>query len=261
MLDDLIEIKMNEICYPSLRKKLILVTGATSGIGKGICEKLLNQGSLVIGIGRNVSNIKNDILTDVNFIFIKFDLTQIQEIEKVLIDCVNIHGKLDGFVNCAGREETIPLSVYKSNKIQKLFEINVFAGIEILRVFSKKKISNNDSSVIFIASVLGELGMPGNIGYCGTKSAILGIVRSASLELAKRKIRVNAISPGVVMTPMIESFFANISKENIDGIVKKYPLGIGKVENITPLLLFLLSKQSNWITGQNIKIDGGYSAQ
>ena len=252
---------MNKICYPSLRKKIILVTGATSGIGKGVCEKLLNQGSLVIGIGRNISNIKNNILKDSNFIFIQFDLTQIQEIEQLLIKCVNIHGKFDGFVNCVGREETIPLSVYKSNKIQNLFEINVFSGVEILRVFSKKKISNNDSSVVFIASVMSELAVPGKVGYCGTKSAILGVVKSSSLELAKRKIRVNAISPGVVMTPMIESFFTKISKENIDDIVKKYPLGLGKVENVCYSILFLLSNQSNWITGQNIKIDGGYSVQ
>jgi len=260
MVHDLIEIKMNKICYPSLRKKLILVTGATSGIGKGISEELLKQGSIVIGVGRNISNIKNDILINPNFIFLQFDLTQLQEIEKLLTDCVNTHGKFDGLVNCAGKEETVPLSIYKLDKIKSLYDINVFAGIEILRIFSKKKISKNDSSVIFISSVLGGLGMIGKVGYCSTKSAILGIVKSASLELAKRKIRVNAISPGVVMTPMTEDLFVNISKENTR-IKEMHPLGIGKVENITPSILFLLSNQSTWITGQNIKIDGGYSVQ
>ena len=261
MLDDLIEIKMNEICYPSLRKKLILVTGATSGIGKGISEELLKQGSIVIGVGRNISNIKNDILTNPNFIFLQFDLTQLKEIEKLLTDCVNTHGKLDGLVNCAGKEETVPLSIYKFDKIKSLYDINVFAGIETLRIFSKKKISNNVSSVIFISSVMGELGQPGKVGYCSSKSAILGVVKSASLELAKRKIRVNAISPGVVMTRMIESLFVNISEENIDRIKEMHPLGFGKIEYLTPSILFLLSNQSSWITGQNIKIDGGYSVQ
>ena len=252
---------MNEIYYPSLRKKLILVTGATSGIGKGICEDLLKQGSIVIGVGRNILNIKNDILTNPNFIFLEFDLTQLDEIEKLLTDCVITHGKLDGLVNCAGKEETIPLSMYKLDKIKSLFDINVFAGIEILRIFAKKKISNNNSSVIFISSVMGELGQPGKLGYCSSKSAILGVVKSASLELVKRNITVNAISPGFVMTPMTEALFVKISDKNIEKIKEMHPLGIGKIEYITPSVLFLLSKQSSWITGQNIKIDGGYSVQ
>lgn len=252
---------MKEICYPSLKKKIILVSGATSGIGKGICEELLNQGSMVIGIGRNVSNIKDDILINSNFIFLQQDLTQLHEIEKLLTNCVDTHGKLDGLVNCAGREETLPLSIYKLDKIKSLYDINVFAGIEILRVFSKKKISNNDSSVIFISSVMGELGQPGKVGYCSTKSAILGVVKSSSLELSKRKIRVNAISPGIVVTRMTESLFLNISEKNIERIKEMHPLGIGKVEYLTPSVLFLLSNQSSWITGQNIKIDGGYSVQ
>ena len=75
---------MKEICYPSLKKKIILVSGATSGIGKGICEELLNQGSMVIGIGRNVSNIKDDILINSNFIFLQQDLTLLHETEKLL---------------------------------------------------------------------------------------------------------------------------------------------------------------------------------
>ena len=252
---------MTKICYPSLKNRLILVTGATSGIGKGLSEELLKQGAKVIGVGRNTSNIKNDILINPNFIFLKFDLIQLEEIEKLFTDCVKIHGKLDGLVNCAGKEETVPLSIYNFDKIKSLYDINVFAGIETLRIFAKKKISNNNSSAIFISSVMGELGQPGKVGYCSTKSAILGVVKSASLELAKRKIRVNAISPGVVMTRMTEDLFVNISDENIDRIKKMHPLGIGKIENITPSILFLLSNQSTWITGQNIKIDGGYSIQ
>lgn len=252
---------MSKIYYPSLKDKLILITGATSGIGKGACEELLKQDAKVIGIGRNSSKIEGDILENPNFTFLQFDLMQLDEIEKLLVDCVKSHGKFDGLVLCAGKEETVPLSIYKLDRIKTIYDINVFAGIEMLRIFSKKKISNDEASIIFISSVMGELGQPGKVGYCSTKSAILGVVKSASLELAKRKIRVNAISPGVVMTQMTENLFATITEENIERIKAMHPLGVGGIENITPSILFLLSKQSAWITGQNIKIDGGYSVQ
>jgi len=137
---------MNKVCYPSLKDKNFLITGATSGIGKGISLDLLKQGSLVIGVGRDGSKIKNELLSNPNFIFVSLDLNKIEEIENVITDCVNSHGKLDGIVNCAGIEETIPLKIYNYDKIKSIFDINVFASVEILRVFSKKKISNNNSS-------------------------------------------------------------------------------------------------------------------
>ncbi|MCD8400511.1 SDR family oxidoreductase [Tenacibaculum finnmarkense] len=252
---------MSKVLYPSLKDKIILVTGATSGIGKGVCEVLLNQNATVIGIGRDDSKIKEEILTDNNFTFIKLDLSNINEIEKTLNNCIESVGKFDGFVSCAGKEETVPLSIYKADKIKSLYDINVFAGIEILRVLSKKKNSNNNASIVFVSSVMGELGQPGKVGYCSTKSAILGVVKSASLELAKRQIRVNAVSPGVVETPMTKSLFETLAEENIERIKEMHPLGIGKIEYVTPSILFLLSDQSKWITGQNIKIDGGYSIQ
>lgn len=252
---------MSKVLYPSLTDKLILVTGATSGIGKGVCEELLDQGSNVVGIGRDSSKIENGILKHPKFKFLQFDLTNLNEIEKLITDYVKINNKFDGFVSCAGKEETVPLSVYKVQKMKSLYDLNVFSGIEILRLLSKKKYSNDNSSIVFISSVMGELGQPGIVGYCGTKSAILGVVRSSSLELARRNIRVNAVSPGVVETPMSKSFFETLAEDNIERIKNMHPLGIGKIEYVTPSILFLLSEHSKWITGQNIKIDGGYSIQ
>ncbi len=250
-----------DFLYPSLNNKLILVTGATSGIGNALCKQLLNQKANVVGIGRDVSKLDQDIKNNKNFTFKAFDLIQINNLEDVLKDVVHKFGKLDGLVHCAGKEETVPLSIYKSEKIKSIFEINVMSGIELLRIFSKKKFSNDNSSVILLSSVMGELGQPGKVGYCASKAAVLGVVKAASLELAKRSIRVNAVSPGVVKTPMTLNLFNQLSEENIKEIENMHPLGTGNVEDITPLMLFLLSNQSKWITGQNIKIDGGYSIQ
>jgi NAD(P)-dependent dehydrogenase (short-subunit alcohol dehydrogenase family) len=242
--------------------KNILVTGATSGLGLFLCESLLKNYYSVIALGRDESKIKifqTGCYKD-SFKFISIDLVDFERYPEIFDSALNGR-KLDGFVHCAGIEETLPLTLYTPKKIQNIFNINVFSGIELLRFFSKKQYSNDGSSVVFFSSVMGELGQPGKIGYCATKSAILGIVRSSALELAKRGIRVNAISPGVVNTPMSQKLFSQIDEYNIDIIKKMHPLGIGQVEDVIPFIIFLLTDGSKWITGQNFKIDGGYSVQ
>jgi len=149
---------MSKISYPSLNGKFLLVTGATSGIGRGICEELLEQEAIVVGIGRDSSKLDKAILNNQNFNFLEFDLTNIDLIEEELNSCVKEFGKFDGFVSCAGKEETMPLNGYKTQKIKSIFEINLFSSIEILRVLSKKKNSNPNASIVFMSSVMGELG-------------------------------------------------------------------------------------------------------
>lgn len=244
-----------------IKNKNILITGATSGIGLSLCEFLLNQNCKVIAVGRDeskISHLVNKFVKSLNFISI--DLNVFDDYEKIF-EKIFENEKLDGFVHCAGIEETLPLTLYSIDRIKKIFDINVFSGIELLRHFSKKKYSNDGASVVYLSSVMGELGQPGKIGYCSTKSAVLGLVRSSALEFAKRKFRVNAISPGVVNTPMSQKLFAEMEDSNIQRIKDMHPLGIGDLEDVIPMIAFLLSDYSRWITGQNIKIDGGYSIQ
>ncbi|EJL66740.1 SDR family NAD(P)-dependent oxidoreductase [Flavobacterium sp. CF136] len=244
-----------------IQNKKVLVTGATSGIGLSLCDFLIHQKCNVIAVGRDESKIKNLLDKSRNELkFISLDLNDFNNYSKIF-DEMLAGEKFDGFVHCAGIEETFPLTMYNPENVKKIFDINVFSGIELLRYFSKKKYSNEGASVVFLSSVMGELGQPGKIGYCATKSAILGVVRSSALELAKRKFRVNAISPGVVNTPMTQKLFSQIEDENIQKIKEMHPLGIGEVEDVVPIITFLLSDFSKWITGQNIKIDGGYSIQ
>lgn len=242
-------------------KKQYLVTGVTSGMGYALSVSLLDKGHRVLGFGRDESKIQL-LKSSSQFTFRKVDLTTINLIEiEVKEFCSNHNNKFDGMVHCAGKEETIPLSIYKPERVKELFEVNVFSGIELLRVLSKKKYSNDGGSMVLLSSVMGELGQQGKVGYCSSKSAVLGTVRAAALELAKRKIRVNAISPGVVNTPMTNKLFSQLSDSNLEAIKNMHPLGIGEVNDVTPSLLFLLSNEARWITGQNIVIDGGYSIQ
>jgi NAD(P)-dependent dehydrogenase (short-subunit alcohol dehydrogenase family) len=159
----------------------------------------------------------------------------------------------------AGKEETLPLISYRPDKMESIFKVNFLANAELVRVFSKKKYSQDNSSIVIVSSVMSILGQPAKVGYCSSKAAILGLVKSAALELAKRRIRINAISPGVVQTPMTDGLFNLLSLEQIEEIRLMHPLGFGHVTDIYPSILFLLSDSSGWITGQNIIIDGGYS--
>ena len=244
-------------------QKTYLVTGATSGIGLATCESILSKGDIVFALGRDESKIvelKSKYSSE-SFHFISFDLSNLVEIESIFNELSNKNLKLDGFVHCAGMEETLPLTLYTPDKVNRIFEINVFSAIELLRIFSKKKFSNENASVVLFSSVMGILGQPGKVGYCATKSAVIGIAKSSALELAKRKIRVNAVLPGVVNTPMTQKLFSQLEQSNIDSIVGMHPLGIGEVEDIVPVVEFLLSDGSRWMTGQNLIIDGGYSIQ
>lgn len=240
----------------------IILTGATSGIGFETLKQLVANKHTVFAIGRDFSKIETYIQENKNQIkkYI-FDFVNVHDIEKLFLDFEINNEKFDGLIHCAGIEETIPLTLYTPDKIKQIYTINVFAGIELLRHFTKKKYSNDGASIVFLSSVMGALGQPGKVGYCSTKAAVLGMVKAGALEFAKRKIRVNAVLPGVVNTPMTQNLFGQIGEENIKQILDMHPLGLGKVTDVAPTILFLISENSKWITGQNFVIDGGYSIQ
>ena len=240
----------------------ILLTGATSGIGLETLKSLLANKNKVYAVARDFSKISNLLeLHSDSLVPITFDLKETENIEKIFNEINLVDEKLDAIIHCAGIEETIPLTLYMPAKIKNIYEVNVFAGIELLRHFTKKKYSNDGASAVFVSSVMGVLGQPGKIGYCSTKAAVLGMVKASALEFAKRKIRVNAVLPGVVNTPMTQNLFSQISAENVEEIKAMHPLGIGEVSDVVPTIEFLISTNSRWITGQNFIIDGGYSIQ
>lgn len=240
----------------------ILLTGATSGIGLETLKRLLENKNKVFAVARDFSKISDlvELYSD-TIVPISFDLKETDNIEKIFNEINLVDEKLDALIHCAGIEETVPLTLYSPAKIKNIYEVNVFAGIELLRHFTKKKYSNDGASAVFVSSVMGVLGQPGKIGYCSTKSAVLGMVKASALEFAKRKIRVNAVLPGVVNTPMTQNLFSQVSSENVEEIKAMHPLGIGEVSDVVPTIEFLISSNSRWITGQNFIIDGGYSIQ
>lgn len=142
-----------------------------------------------------------------------------------------------------------------------MFDINVFSGIEMTKIITKKKFCDNEGvSIVFIASIMSVLGQPGKVAYSSSKSALIAMSKSMALELAPRGIRVNCISPAMVKTPLSEKMFLELPESTKVNIERMHPLGIGEPDDIANAVVYLLSNASNWVTGTNLIIDGGYSA-
>lgn len=238
-----------------LSNKNILVTGASSGIGRAIAIECVKLGANVIITGRDETRLHETALMMENAqpLEIVADLTDYSEIERV----VKKIDKLDGVVLCAGRGNTMPFQFATREKLNEVFDINFFSPVELVRQFYKKKKISKGGSIVFIASIGGNyIHEIGNSLYGSSKAALNSMMKFCAREFSSRLIRVNSICPGMVETPLIRK--GTISDEQMEMYKEKYPLGrFGRPEEIAYSAVFLLSDASAWITGQSLVIDGG----
>jgi NAD(P)-dependent dehydrogenase (short-subunit alcohol dehydrogenase family) len=248
----------------SLKNKNILITGASSGIGRQCAITFSKFGANVILVARNEERLKQTFnkLSKGNHIIIVQDIARYDKLEEIVSTAVKKIGNISGFVHSAGIEMTLPLRSMNPSYYENIFRINVISGFELARIISKKKyLDERGASFIFISSVMGMLGQAGKVGYCLSKGALLPGAKAMALEIAKKKIRVNCILPGVVETEMTNKMFDTLSEESKKSIINMHPLGLGKPNDIAYACAYLLSDTARWITGSNLVIDGGYSAQ
>ena len=248
----------------SLEGKTIIVTGASSGIGKRTAIECARVGARVILIGRNMERLtQTELEIGIGSVLEKkcLDLTDYSDVDiyvQQLKDCTT---QIDGIIHSAGRSTTLPFIYSTEEKFLDFFQSNVLSALALTRMLLKKKVLAQGSSIVFIASVMSEAGEVGKSLYSSTKAALNGLSKSLALEFAKREMRVNCISPGVVETPMSQNAVYSHSDESIEMVKLKHPLGIGKPEDVAYGCVYLLSDASRWVTGTNLIIDGGYLAK
>jgi len=245
-----------------LTGKNIIITGASSGIGQTaaiLCSKL---GAKVSIIGRDEEKLNETLclLEGTNHLLFPLDITNYSQIDNVVSQIVNSNGKINGFIHSAGIELTRPLKILKTEMLQDVFAVNVFAGLEFAKSITKNNNINTGASLIFIASIVGSLGQAGKIGYSASKGALISSCKSMAIEFASKGIRVNTISPALVETDMSKKIMDTIGEDAKTNVLKMHPLGFGKVEDVANACAFFLSDASSWITGTDFIIDGGYSA-
>jgi NAD(P)-dependent dehydrogenase (short-subunit alcohol dehydrogenase family) len=249
----------------SLQGKNIVITGASSGIGRSASLECAKSGGNLFLIARNQERLKETLrnLPPLNHKYLSLDLINYDRYEAAISDFVSQNGKIDGFIHAAGVLTTLPLTMIKPEHFEKVFAINVTAGFEMAKVIAKKKFIDPDkgSSFVFISSIRALHGLEGSVIYSASKGAVSAGIRSLALELAPRKIRVNAVVPSIVRTEMIDSFFETIPEESKQEMVKAHPLGFGMPEDVANACIYLLSDASRWMTGTNLVLDGGYSVK
>jgi NAD(P)-dependent dehydrogenase (short-subunit alcohol dehydrogenase family) len=250
--------------FIDLTDKVIVISGAGSGIGRQVAINCSELGAKLCLLGRTESKLleTKDLLHGSGHLIFSLDLTKYEMIEPVIEEAVCKLGKISGFCHSAGIEYTLPLKSTEIRHYQGLFAINVISAFELSRIISKKvHVSEIGASLVFIASIMGIVGRPGLTGYSASKGALIAGAKSMALELAPKNIRVNCISPGTVMTELIRKMLDNLESEQKEKRLGDFPLGIGKPEDVAGLAAFLLSDRSRWITGTNVVIDGGYTAK
>lgn len=243
------------VCNPfSLEGKSILVTGASSGIGRGIAVACSKMGAKLFINGRNLSKLKQTISEMENDChqIVAGDITNQDDLQSI----VDALPQLDGIVHCAGMAQRILAKQASKEDVNRIMDINFKAPVLLQSQLLQKRKINKGASIVFIASIGADTPTLGNCLYSASKGALISYANCLMLELAPRMIRVNCISPAMVWTDLI--YDDMLTEEQLKEDEKKYPLKrYGRPDDIANLAIYLLSDASTWMTGSNIKITGG----
>ena len=238
----------------TLEGKTILVTGASSGIGRGIVIACSKMGATVIINGRNEQRLA-ETMTEMQGeenLSLAADLSD----SNSLTGMVSRLPKLDGIVHCAGIGQRVLCKQLQEADLDTMMDVNFKAPVMLQTEILKQKKINKGASIVFIASIASDSPSIGNAVYSASKGAIISYANCLALELAPRQIRVNCILPAMIWTDLILK--GGITEEELKEDEKKYPLKrYGKPEDIANLSIYLLSNAAAWMTGSSIKITGG----
>lgn len=242
------------------KEDIIVVTGASSGIGENVAIQLNQEGATVIAIARNkerLNKMKSKCKNPENvYIEIK-DLTEnIESLPAYIKELKEKYGKFRGLAYCAGAVEVKPLQMLDLESMKRIFDIDYFAPVFMAKGFADRR--NNigrGASAVFISSASTWLCSRGMTTYSGAKAALASSIKSISRETASSGVRFNCVSPTDVKTPMTQSEHILNTLQDRE---TRYPLGLGEVDDVANFIIFLLSDKAKWITTQNYLVDCGY---
>lgn len=241
----------------------VLITGISGGIGKGVAEKLLSEGSSIIGLDRTIKDGIKEVADRYpgKLMLHECDLMDSDSLPDLVKSLVAEHGPIGGFVHCAGFDKMMPLHLTKGEDIESLWRLHALTPMLMIAAISKKKNHSEDTSIVLISSQSAHEGAMGHTAYAAAKGAIEGYLAPAAAELMEKGIRINEVCFGPVRTPMAAGWMDKLTDDGMQKLLESYPLGIGEVEDARNLICFLLNGESRWINGQIITADGGHAVR
>jgi len=241
-----------------LQHKRILITGASSGIGRAIAIMAAKQGASLILTGRSEERLQGtkQLLRGTQHRTFPLDLSDDQRVLSQINQLVP--EPLNGVVYCAGQAHIKPIKFLKPADVQRIYQINCIAPTILMSYLLKKKRICKQAAVVFISSIAAKQPYKGGSVYASTKAALESFSRSLALEYATQGIRANCIAPAMVKSPMYAQAQQVVSEQLMQEHAQQYPLGVGTSTDVAHAAVFLLSDAAKWITGQTLTLDGGW---
>jgi NAD(P)-dependent dehydrogenase (short-subunit alcohol dehydrogenase family) len=249
----------------NFKDKVVLVTGATAGIGRATAEAFAAAGATLVLTARNATagaELQSSLRTrGTKVAFLQGDVAREESVRSWIEATAQQFGRLDVAVNNAGIEGQLgPIADQTAENFERVFDANVKGMLFALK-HEIPLIAKQGGAIVNVSSMVGEIGMAGASVYVASKHAVNGLTRSAALETARMGIRVNALAPGGVITPMFERFTGG-NKEMQAGFANGHPIGrLAQPGEIAQAILFLASDEAKFMTGSIVSMDGGYTAQ
>lgn len=240
-----------------LHNKKILITGATSGIGRACANALLAAGADIVALGRGEAALAELGIGPTRTYII--DVSDEAGLKALMPRLKADVGPVDGCLLAAGIHSFRPFAIESPQDLQRMWAVNVQGCLGLVAQLLKGRLIAKGASLVFFSSAAAHKAGAGAVSYAASKGAIESAMRGLALELASQRIRVNAISAGVVRTPMSEAFLRKLTSQQLAALEASHPMGFGSPEDVAAPVLFLLSDQARWITGAVLPVDGGYA--